>query len=231
MRVLVTGANRGLGLEFCRQYLMRGAEVVAACRRPAAATALLELAGHHPGRLHVLPLDLAREPSLAELVRELDLIAGTLDRLINNAGMLPAGERFGAVSPEALLLSFRVNAAGPFLLAQALAERLERGQRPRAVSISSLLGSIASTQRFGTPSYAISKAALNMATRQLALALGPRGVLCFALSPGWVRTDMGGPEAELGVEESVASMIDFIERADGAAAGGFFDRDGMPLPW
>ncbi|GIX32562.1 MAG: short-chain dehydrogenase [Lysobacterales bacterium] len=231
MRVLVTGANRGLGLEFCRQYLSRGAEVLAACRKPASAAALCELLALHPGRLRVLPLELTDERSIVELARELDRNGDALDRLINNAGVLVSGERFGAVSAEALVQSFRVNAAGPFLLAQALAGALARGVRPRAVSISSSLGSIAATQRFGTPSYAISKAALNMATRQLALALEPRGVLCFALSPGWVRTDMGGPEAELGVDESVGAMIDFLERAGPEAAGGFFDRHGSPLAW
>lgn len=231
MRVLVTGANRGLGLEFCRQYLSRGAEVLAACRKPASATALRELLALHPGRLRVLPLELADERTILELARELDRTGDALDRLINNAGVLVSGERFGAVSAEALVQSFRVNAAGPFLLAQALAGALARGVCPRAVSISSSLGSITATQRFGTPSYAISKAALNMATRQLALALEPLGVLCFALSPGWVRTDMGGPEAELSVEESVSAMIDFLERAGAEAAGGFFDRHGSPLAW
>ncbi len=231
MRVLVTGANRGLGLEFCRQYLERGAELIAACRRPAAAVHLLELAARHPGRVHVLPLDLAEDRAIAELAREVALIGDTLDRLINNAGMLIAGERFGTIVAESLARSFRVNAAGPFLLAQALAEPLARGQRPRVVSISSLLGSIAATRRFGTPSYAISKAALNMATRQLSFALGARGILCFALSPGWVRTDMGGPEAELAPEHSVAAMIGVIERAGEEAAGEFLDLEGRTLPW
>ncbi|MDW8478759.1 MAG: SDR family NAD(P)-dependent oxidoreductase [Xanthomonadales bacterium] len=174
---------------------------------------------------------LGDDDSIAELARELGLLWDGLDRLINNAGMLVAGERFGELRAEALLRSYRVNAVGPLLLTQALADRLARGERPRVAMISSLLGSIASTRRFGTPSYAISKAALNMATRQAALALAPRGVLCLALSPGWVRTDMGGPEAELAPPESVAAMIDFLERAPPEASGGFFERDGSPLPW
>lgn len=231
MRVLITGANRGLGLEFSRQYLERGAEVIAACRRPAAASALLALAARFPGRIHVLPLDLADERSIAELASEVRLIGDRLDRLINNAGVLVAGERPGSIRAESLIRSFLTNAVGPLLLTEALVDVLARSQDPRVVAISSRLGSIGATQRFGTPSYAISKAALNMATRQLAFALRPRGILCFVLSPGWVRTDMGGPSAELAPEQSVAAMIELIERLDANAAGGFFDFDGQPLPW
>ena len=174
---LVTGANRGLGLEFARQLLARGRRVVATCRQPGRATALNALAGEHPGRLRVLPLDVADARSRAELVRELPLLAGDdaplrIDLLVNNAGVLHSGERFGHVSEANLLDSLRINAVGPFLLVQELAPLLADGAR--VADLSSQLGSIGRVTRFGTPSYAISKAAQNMATAQLAQALASR---------------------------------------------------------
>src|SRR5690606_21050026 len=121
--VLVTGANRGLGLEFTRQLLARGERVVATCRQPGKATALNLLAGEHPGRLHVLPLDVAAPKSHAELARELPLVlgdGGRLGLLLNNAGVLHSGERFGRLGADNLEHSFRTNAMGPLLLTQAL---------------------------------------------------------------------------------------------------------------
>jgi NAD(P)-dependent dehydrogenase (short-subunit alcohol dehydrogenase family) len=120
---LVTGANRGIGLEFVRQLLARGDHVLATCRQPGKATALNGLAGEHPGRLHVLPLDVADARSRAELVRELPLALGQdprFDLVINNAGVLHSGERFGHVDAAILEDSLRTNAVGPFMLAQAL---------------------------------------------------------------------------------------------------------------
>ena len=185
---LVTGANRGLGLEFVRQLLATGAHVVATCRQPGKATALNALAGEHPGRLHVLPLDVANPKSIAELARELPLLdaALSLDLLVNCAGVLHSGERFGSLDPAVVEGSFRTNAMGPLLLTQALAPRLADGAR--VANISSVLGSIASLTRFGTPSYDISKCAQNMATALLAHALQDRGIVVLALHPGWART-------------------------------------------
>lgn len=229
---LVTGANRGIGLEFVRQLLARGDRVIAACRQPGKAAALNTLAGEHPGRLHVLPLDVADPKSQAELARELLLVlgeAGRLDLLVNNAGVLHSGERFGALGAQHLEHSFRVNAMGPLLLSQALAPLLADGAR--IANLSSRLGSIAELARFGTPSYAISKAALNMATAQLAEALRARGIVVLALSPGWVRTDMGGEDAEIAPEAAVRSLLDTIDAAMPADSGRFLDRKGERIPW
>ena len=173
---LVTGANRGLGLEFVRQLLADGMRVVATCRQPGKATALNTLAAEHPGHLKVLPLDVGDARSRDELVREWPLAAGEDARiglLINNAGVLHSGERFGTLTADTLDDSLRTNVTGPLLLTQALAPLLRDGAR--VANLSSQLGSIANTGRFGTPSYAISKAALNMATVQLAHALRERG--------------------------------------------------------
>jgi NAD(P)-dependent dehydrogenase (short-subunit alcohol dehydrogenase family) len=230
--VLLTGANRGIGLEFTRQLLAAGDRVVATCRQPGKATALNTLVGEHPGHLHVLPLDVADAKSRAGLVRELPLVIGDdgqIDLLINNAGVLHSGERFGTLSEQALEDAFRVNALGPYLLSQALAPLL--GDGARVANLSSQLGSIGNCSRFGTPSYNISKAAQNMATRLLAHALADRGIIVLALHPGWVQTDMGGADATVAPAEAVAGLLRVVEGAEAASSGGFFDWRGDRLPW
>lgn len=229
---LVTGANRGLGLELVRQLLAAGGHVVATCRQPGRATALNTLAGEHPGRLHVLPLDVAAPKSQDELARELPLVLGEdgrLDLLVNNAGVLHSGERFGQLGLANLEDSFRTNAVGPLLLAQALAPLLADGAR--VANLSSELGAIGATSRFGTPSYNISKAAQNMATVLLAHALRERGIVVAALHPGWVRTDMGGEGASLAPSEAAAGLLGVIAGLQAGDSGRFLDWRGRPLPW
>lgn len=228
---LVTGANRGLGLEFVRQLLARGDHVIAACRQPGKATTLNLLAGEHPGRLQVLPLDLADPRTHAALAAEVPLVTDEepLDLLINNAGVLRGGERFGQVRPSDLDASFHTNAAGPFLLTQALAPQLAEGAT--VANISSEVGSIALRQEFRTPSYAMGKAAQNMATSLLAQALAPRGIKVVALHPGWVRTDMGGAQAALSAQESVAGLLRVLHQLTLDQSGEFFDWQGQPLTW
>lgn len=230
---LVTGANRGLGLEFVRQLLARGDRVVATCRHPGKASALNQLTGEHPGRLHVLPLDVADPKAHAELARELELLddgeASRLDLLINNAGVLHSGERFGRVSAANLEDSFRINAMGPFLLTQALSEKLADGGK--VANITSELGSIAGLSRFGTPSYNISKAALNMAGALLAKALAERHIAVAMLHPGWAQTDMGGDSASLPVADSVQGLLRVMDGLKLAQSGGYFDWQGRTLDW
>lgn len=230
---LVTGANRGLGLEFVRQLLARGDRVVATCRHPGKASALNQLTGEHPGRLHVLPLDVADPKAHAELARELALLddgePSRLDLLINNAGVLHSGERFGRVSAANLEDSFRINAMGPFLLTQALSEKLADGAK--VANITSELGSIAGLSRFGTPSYNISKAALNMAGALLAKALSERRIAVAMLHPGWAQTDMGGDSASLPVADSVQGLLRVIDGLKFAQSGGYFDWQGRTLDW
>jgi len=268
---LVTGANRGIGLEFVRQLLARGEHVVAACRHPGKATALNGLAGEHPGRLHVLPLDVSEPKSRANLLHELPLVLGEsddgapgrLDLLINNAGVLHSGERFGHVEQALLEDSLRTNAIGPFLLAQALAPLLRDDASSAEVgreaikslpdtrlvdrlppnldaptsshtviaNISSQLGSITNTTRFGTPSYDISKAAQNMGSVLLARALAERGIVVLALHPGWVQTEMGGAQAQVAPADAVAGLLRVIDAATPAQSGSFLDWRGEALPW
>ena len=231
---LVTGANRGLGLEFVRQLLARGDRVVATCRHPARAHGLNRLIGEHPGRLHVLPLDVAEPKSQAALAREWPLVVedpdtDRIDLLVNNAGVLHSGERFGQVSAAHLDDSWHTNASGPFLLTQALAPRL--AEDGKVANISSGWGSIAELEAFRSPSYAISKAAQNMATALLAHALAERGIVVLALHPGWVQTDMGGAGADLTPAQAVAGLLAVIEAATMADSGRFLDRNGETVPW
>ncbi len=226
---LVTGANRGIGLAFVRRLLARGDRVVATCRHPGKATALNTLAGEYPGRLRVLPLDVADAKSRAELARELPLVCERIDLLVNNAGVLHSGERFGQLSVAHLEDSFRVNALGPLLLTETLAPTLADGAK--VANLSSMMSSIARCETFRSPSYCISKAAQNMASVQLAHALAPRGIVVLALCPGWVRTDMGGTGGQIDPEQSVNGLLRVIDAAGPADSGRFIDWQGHAMPW
>ena len=230
-RVLVTGASRGLGLEFVRQLLARGDEVVAACRRPADAEALATLARAHPDRLKVRPLEVTDAASRATLLRDVAAGWDAIDVLVNNAGMLVQGERFGQLDAAAFRSAFETNTLAPLLFAEAATPLLAKGREPRAVYLSSVLGSIASTAQFYTPSYSVSKAALNMAVRLAALPMAEQGIRSVLLHPGWVSTDMGGPSAPLKAPESVAGMLKVIDALPADARGEFFDYRGETVPW
>ena len=230
-RCLVTGANRGLGLEFTRQLLARGARVLACCRDPAHADELNALRQQHGEELIVHALDVADAQAIAALPDAAAKHLQRLDLLVNNAGVLVSGERFGNVTSESLMQSFAVNAAAPLLITQALAPLLMQGHKPRVLCVSTQLASIAQASGFRTLSYAMSKAALNMAVKRLAAELGPRGIVVMAFHPGWVKTAMGGSGATLKPATSVKAMLDLIERAKPDDGGKFLAYDGAPLPW
>jgi len=230
-RVLVTGGNRGIGLELVRHLLARGDKVVAAVRHPARANELTLQAAAHPGHLHVLPLDVTKPASIHELAKEAALVVDGLDLLINNAGLLPSGERFGHLDSHALEAAFRTNAMGPLLLSEALTPLLRRGQQAWIANISTVMGSITETREFRTPSYAISKAALNMVTRLLAAALREHGIGVLALHPGWVQTAMGGAQAPVPAATSAAGLLRVIDAAALEQSGSFLDYQGQSLPW
>jgi NAD(P)-dependent dehydrogenase (short-subunit alcohol dehydrogenase family) len=229
---LVTGANRGLGLEFVRRLLARGDRVLAACRHPGKAGDLNLLAGRHPGRLHVLPLDVADETSRSAFVGELALVLGDdprIDLLVNNAGVLHSGERWGQVRETALEDSFRTNAIGPFLLTQSLASRI--ADHGKVAFLSSVMGSIGARREFRSPSYCASKAALDMLAMQVAHALAPRGIAVAVLHPGWAQTDMGGAGADVTAADSVAGLLRQIDAADASLPLQLRDWRGETIAW
>lgn len=228
---LVTGANRGLGLEFVRQLLARGDRVVATARHPGKATALNTLAGEFPGRLHVLPLEVAQAKSRDELARELPLVLGEdrLGLLVNNAGVLHSGERWGHLQEAIMEDSLRTNAIGPLLLTQALAPLLDDGAT--VANLSTMMSAMSTRTEFRAPSYSISKAAQNMATVQLAFALKPRGIRVVALCPGWVQTDMGGSGAQVTPAQSVSGLLRVLDGLSPDDSGRFLDWQGTPMAW
>jgi NAD(P)-dependent dehydrogenase (short-subunit alcohol dehydrogenase family) len=236
MRVLITGAGRGLGLELARQLLRGGHRVFAAVRDPGMAVDLAQLSQGE--RLVPTTLDVSDPDSIAAARRFVGCHTAALDLLINNAGThsprLPpaqANQRFGALEPAGLLQLVQVNAVGPLLVTQAFADLLEAGERPRVLCISSRLGSIGDKHEGGNYGYCASKATLNMLTRTMAWDLAPRGITAVAMNPGWVRTAMGGPNAPLSAAESVAGMLAVIEGLEPSDAGRFLRWDGGEQAW
>jgi NAD(P)-dependent dehydrogenase (short-subunit alcohol dehydrogenase family) len=230
-RILITGANRGLGLEFTRQYMARGTMVLAGCRHPDQAADLQELSNQHPGQLVVLPLVITDQASIERSANEVGEMVGGLDILINNAGQFPRGERPGILRADVLLDTFAVNSVAPLMIAQAYLDLLKAGSHPRIINITSQLGSLARKQSGGNYSYCGSKAALNMLTRALAFDVRALGITAMMMHPGWVKTDMGGASASLTMEESVRGMIRVIDGLSSQDAGRFLQWDGRELPW
>jgi len=235
---LVTGARRGMGLEFTRQLLSRGDTVLATVRDPDSAPQLRALGEAHPGRLQILCLDVSDHSSIRKLGPAVKRLVPQLDLLVNNAGINSkavkphqSNTRFGSLEPEGILRMVAVNAIGPVLVTQALTESLQQSPGARVISVSSWLGSIAGKTRGGNYGYCASKTTLNMLTRAMAFDLLPLGIVSVVFNPGWVRTDMGGPRAKLGVDESVAGMIRVTGGLTEADAGRFLQWDGSDLPW
>jgi NAD(P)-dependent dehydrogenase (short-subunit alcohol dehydrogenase family) len=226
--VLITGANRGLGLGFTNHYLAQGCRVVAAARKPADSTALDDLHSRFGGQLKAIELELTREASITGATAA--LTGFEFDLVINNAGTL-TDEAFGAWTAATFAQTLAVNTTGPALLAQALLPLMKPGSK--LVNISSGLGScgLNTNPETGLDAYAASKAALNMITCRLAAKLESRGITVVACDPGWVKTRMGGDEAELTVAESVDAITATIARLTVADSGRFLSRHGDDLPW
>ena len=230
MRVLVTGASRGIGLELTRQHLARGDEVFATCRgRPPGA--LVSLSGP---RLTIAPLDVTRADSIRLAV---EALPGPLDLLWANAGVYPGMPgteveegRIGTLVAEDGLAILGANAVGAIVVAQAFLPRLKAGTSPRLVGLSSGYGSLA--QNHGTPYwYGASKAALNMLYRSLAFDPAARGIIVAVLSPGWSRTDMGGAGATTPVPETVRGMLRVADELTPEQNGALLDWQGKTVPW
>ena len=213
--VLITGANRGIGLEFARQYAAAGWEVIATARKSSSE---LDALG-----VMVNPLDLSDADAVAAFTLD-----RPLDLFIANAGTSQPMNTDGAANARAWQTMMMVNAIAPYQLGKALLPRMAEGGK--MIAISSGMGSIGDNGGGWVP-YRTSKAALNMAWSSLALEAKPHGVSCVLFSPGWVKTDMGGAGAEITPQESVGDMRALIERLTIADTGRFLRRDGSELPW
>ncbi|MDJ0653184.1 MAG: SDR family oxidoreductase [Xanthomonadales bacterium] len=223
LTVLVTGANRGLGLEFARQFHERGYQVIGTARKPGSAEELKALG------VRVEQLDVTDAGSVKALAERLSDLP--IDILINNAGISGHGPAsFLEHDFDQLGFTFEVNSLGPMRVTQALFPNLESGDAKKVVHITSRMGSI-ELNGGGYYGYRASKAALNMLNKSLSAELGAQGFVCVVLHPGWVQTDMGGPNATLTPQQSIAGMIRVIDGLDSASNGGFFDYQGEEIPW
>ena len=228
--VLITGANRGLGLELASQYLSAGWRVYAGCRHPAAAEELVELARRKPELITVFAVDVTRPESVAAAAASLR--GEAIDLLINGAGIMGAPhQRTGQIDYESWTQVLDVNTLGPMRVIEAFIGHLARSDRKLAVTITSAMGSIADNTSGGSIAYRSSKAGVNMAMRCAAIDLRERGIVCVVVHPGWVRTDMGGPNATLSAEASVSAMRRLIETLGPPQSGRFFNYDGREYPW
>jgi NAD(P)-dependent dehydrogenase (short-subunit alcohol dehydrogenase family) len=221
--IFITGASRGLGLEFVRQYAAAGWSVTAACRDPSRATDLARLG------VETVALDLADPDSIRRAAQTLQ--GRSFDILLNNAGLYGEGQQFGRLSQAEWERVMLVNAIAPLKLTEAFLPHLMAGQKKLMVFLTSKMGSIADNSSGGAYIYRSSKAALNAAVKSLSIDLEPRGVTILLLHPGWVQTDMGGPNALISAEQSVACMRRQIEAVEPGQTLKFVDYEGTPLPW
>jgi NAD(P)-dependent dehydrogenase (short-subunit alcohol dehydrogenase family) len=228
--VLITGANRGLGLEFARQYLDDGWQVFAACRDQGSASDLRRLADPSDDKLRMMALDVTDPMSIKATAEELE--GQAIDLLLNNAGVMGAQRQtIGNIDYEEWAKVLDVNTLGPMRVSEALVDHVARSERKLIVTLTSGMGSIADNTSRGSIAYRSSKAAVNMVMRSLAIDLAPRGITCVVVNPGWVLTDMGGPHAKMTPAESVRRMRDLIETLGPARSGRFFNHDGREYPW
>lgn len=223
--VLITGCNRGLGLEFTRQYLSDGWRVIATCRDASKADALSGL----DGDLRVLSMAVDDDASIAQAAAELK--GEAIDVLVCNAGVMGERASLGDLTSADWDVVLRVNIIAPLIVAQAFIENVAASDQKKIATVSSKMGSVADNDSGGQYIYRSSKAGVNAAMRSLAIDLAPRGISACVLHPGWVRTDMGGPNGLIDPPESVSGMRSVIASLDSGKAGGFWNYDGSEIPW
>jgi NAD(P)-dependent dehydrogenase (short-subunit alcohol dehydrogenase family) len=228
--ILITGANRGLGLEMARQYLQAGWQVMACCRSPQSAAELNTLAASSEGRLRIFDLDVKQVEEILRFPSRLQ--DQPIDILVNNAGILkPFDGNLDSASAEAWLESFQVNTIAAALMAKSLVEQICAGQSKIIANITSTVGSISLASDTKYLFYGASKAALNYVSKSMAIDLKPRGITVVAIHPGWVKTDMGGANALLTAEESVAGIRKVLDTIGLEQSGVFCNYKGEVIPY
>ena len=227
--VVITGANRGLGLGFVTNYLGKNVNVVSTTRDIKSSRKLLALKERFPDNLEIFELDLLKESagdSLANFLGE-----RPIDILINNAGVGSTNQHFEAVSPKPWLEVLKVNLIAPLMITQSIINNVKKGSDKKIYFLSSQLGSIGDNASGGMYIYRSSKTGLNQVVKSLSVDLKPQGITVVSLHPGWVKTDMGGPNAPVSIDESIEGMTQVIHTTDIRDTGRFLNYDGKELPW
>jgi NAD(P)-dependent dehydrogenase (short-subunit alcohol dehydrogenase family) len=228
---LITGANRGLGLEFARQYAADGWRILACSRDPGQADALVKLAAQYPEQVSLHALDVSQPAQIDQLARSLQ--NESIDLLLNNAGVLPDSDKrgFGHTDYDSWIETMRINTMAPLKMAEAFAAHIIRSRQKAIVTITSKMGSISDNSSGGYYLYRSSKAAVNIVMKSLAVDLQPKGVIAVVLHPGWVQTDMGGANAQITPQQSVSGMRKVISNLTPQDSGKFFAYDGSGIDW
>ena len=235
IRILITGASRGLGLEFTKQYLERGDSVIATCRQPEKAKELESLQKDFGKNLEIEQLDVTSDKSKDILYQKLLDKSIEINLLINNAGIISGNEKeglsFGELYKEDFSKVFQVNTVSPILISEKFLPLLKDVIEPKIVNISSMSGSINNRTRSGGYAYSSSKAALNMMTKTLSNELKEMEITVVAIHPGWIKTDMGGENAPLELESSITSIISVIDSLSIVDTGKFLDWQRNEVQW
>jgi len=237
--ILITGTSRGLGLEFVRQYAADGWTVLACARQPTASPELLALAAQHPSSVKLIALDVEDHVAIDRTARAL---ADTpIDVLLNSAGIMGKGSfaaeglefgRFGTSDFDDWARVFRINVMGPMKMAEAFVNHVAGSQQKKIVTLTSMVGSVALNRAGSLYAYRASKAAVNAMMKSMAIDLAKsHGIVATAIHPGWVRTELGGPRADIDAPSSVAGMRQVIAVLDPSRAGRYWVYDGSELPW
>ncbi len=226
-RLLITGANRGLGLEFAKQYATDGWEVIATCRNPDEAKELQSLKTHF-NNISIMKLDVANFDEIHQVAESLKNV--TIDLLINNAGIY-LDRATDKINVEDWMETFKVNSIAPVLLINAFKNHLANSELKKAVTLSSKMGSIDDNTKGGSYLYRTSKAAVNMAIKTASIDLKPLGIIVATLHPGWVQTDMGGPDGLIDIPTSVNGLRLVIKNLSLNNTGKFIDYQGKLIAW
>jgi len=227
--ILITGTNRGIGLEFVKHYLKNNEKVIATCRNRNSAKDLLELE-NTTNNLSLLELDVSKPNSIDEFTSK--IANQPIDTFINNAGVFgPRNIEFGNFNAKEWLDVFNINTIAPLLITQKILKNLRLGKNKKLAFISSKVGSIEDNTGGGMYIYRTSKTALNQVIKSLSIDLKEENLIAVALHPGWVQTDMGGPNALIDTKTSVKGMAEVIDNLAPKNSGKFYNYDGSPIPW
>ncbi|MDC1296434.1 SDR family oxidoreductase [Alphaproteobacteria bacterium] len=227
--ILITGTNRGIGLEFVKHYLKHNEKVIATCRNKNSAKELLELK-KTTNNLSLVELDVSNPNSINEFVSK--ITDQPIDTFINNAGVFgPRNNQFGNLNVKEWLDVFNINSIAPLLITQKILKNLRLGKSNKLVFISSKVGSIEENTGGGMYIYRSSKTALNQVIKSLSIDFKDENMIAVALHPGWVQTDMGGPNALIDTKTSVKGMVEVIDSLTLKNSGKFYNYDGSSIPW